>query len=876
MENNSDSFIENVNNVAKELPTIKEVNEASKELTENLPVIIQSSASAEQIARDKVEIVAIMSEISGLKATASLLDSSQSVNAIYSKETGTLHFGIPRGLKGNTGNSYNPDKTGTLANRSLYDDQGEGFSYLATDQSPSTIYFKKTDANADWDGGSPFGQGEQGIGIKTVRLKANTDDIVEFVLEDDSVAGEFTLTKELFGLGNVDNTADEDKPVSIATAIELAKKVDKTSVATFNDQSLLDGGNIEINPVQAYGRTGMVMGGISLSAITATLIYDAKAYTGNGTSQDLDYGINLCDFTQSGNGSGYWLDRTTKEVKTDAGVVVPSGECNWLDYDATSGETPRGVGSSHIKSLSDADSNRLFDGIRGKLNVIFTNHHSAEYNEPESLLSFNNNGVSIGSNNTINDGTPHNYISYIDYFCTHIKWGTTNQGKLYVEAYNPVTNLGMIYYIGTNVTGHELPHSMNTQIKILHAKNLGGALGWIGTSPMLSSPLHYLSLNDPSGEFTSGNNYFGGKFPDENVITLGDVSHSNALDVEHILYYKCDSATRKIGTYQGTVAGNFIEVGGKPARITIKNINSAYHWWVVDNKRGADKVVYLNLPDVEGSSNITFDNDGFTLNDTNSNVNAPNTTYYYEVELDTNADGGGSIANLPSNTTQAQITDSAFIFSGGFNDNTVEEFNGTVSIPNTVWDNAGGNQYLKKVLGSPLSSAVGTTVKPVFGKISNTADYCINSIWYDPATHLPYSPQITYAQKDGYLAKFEIVNNQPADVHYDDFYPSLMQDTAQFNRFKITEEFDLGQTRVNVTNERALGVWETNNTKKPIKVLFSGYSSSTNASISFNNSDTYVINTVQGAYWTIEFTVMPDEKYKIDGALSNLTWFEIR
>lgn len=235
MAEQEESFISIVKAVGKELPTLKELGESSQAITENLPAIQGASANAQQVASDKEVVVEIRNEITGLKTTASLLDSSQAITVTYTKETGTLHFGIPRGLKGNTGESYNPDKVGTLANRNLYDDQGEGFSYLATDQSPSTIYFKLSDTNADWDTGSPFGQGEQGIGIKLARVKNGTTDTIELVLDDDSVAGEFIFNKELLGLGNVNNTADMDKPISTSVANALANKADKDNVFTKNE-----------------------------------------------------------------------------------------------------------------------------------------------------------------------------------------------------------------------------------------------------------------------------------------------------------------------------------------------------------------------------------------------------------------------------------------------------------------------------------------------------------------------------------------------------------------------------------------------------------------------------------------------------------------
>lgn len=51
-----------------------------------------------------------------------------------------------------------------------------------------------------------------------------------------------SYSKEEIGLGNVDNTSDEDKPVSTAQQEELDKKIDKTTVATDSTLGLIKSG----------------------------------------------------------------------------------------------------------------------------------------------------------------------------------------------------------------------------------------------------------------------------------------------------------------------------------------------------------------------------------------------------------------------------------------------------------------------------------------------------------------------------------------------------------------------------------------------------------------------------------------------------------
>jgi len=72
-----------------------------------------------------------------------------------------------------------------------------------------------------------------------------------------SKTGAVSLVKGDVGLGNVDNTADADKPVSTATQTALNAKQDTlvsgTNIKTVNSNSLLGSGNIEISSSVAWG-----------------------------------------------------------------------------------------------------------------------------------------------------------------------------------------------------------------------------------------------------------------------------------------------------------------------------------------------------------------------------------------------------------------------------------------------------------------------------------------------------------------------------------------------------------------------------------------------------------------------------------------------
>ena len=117
-------------------------------------------------------------EIKGITAQASTLTAGSAATASYNSIDGKLTFGIPAGSKGDKGDSFTVNTIGTTAQKTLYDAQPLGFSFL--DITTSLIYFKKSNTNADWSIGVPFGKGddgepgEQGIGIANITFLSTT------------------------------------------------------------------------------------------------------------------------------------------------------------------------------------------------------------------------------------------------------------------------------------------------------------------------------------------------------------------------------------------------------------------------------------------------------------------------------------------------------------------------------------------------------------------------------------------------------------------------------------------------------------------------------------------------------------------------------
>ena len=167
----------NIDNVANNKPNIDIVatDMASvKDVSDNMETVLQVPAKTDQVVQIRDELVAINPKVVTIA-------SNESASLSYDKNTGNFTLYMPQGLKGERGEAFDVDASGTLANRTAYDGAAQGFAYLALDESPTKAYFKKSDTSGDWTVGVPFGQGEKGdkgdtgVSIVDISFTSTTD-----------------------------------------------------------------------------------------------------------------------------------------------------------------------------------------------------------------------------------------------------------------------------------------------------------------------------------------------------------------------------------------------------------------------------------------------------------------------------------------------------------------------------------------------------------------------------------------------------------------------------------------------------------------------------------------------------------------------------
>lgn len=134
--------------------------EASTSATASAQSATASSQNATVAQNAATTATQKANEIKAITVQANTLAAGSAASVSFNSADGKFTFGIPQGLKGDRGEAFKVSAIGALSTRVNYDTQPKDYSFFATDT--SMIYFKNSDASADWSAGIPFGKGDKG------------------------------------------------------------------------------------------------------------------------------------------------------------------------------------------------------------------------------------------------------------------------------------------------------------------------------------------------------------------------------------------------------------------------------------------------------------------------------------------------------------------------------------------------------------------------------------------------------------------------------------------------------------------------------------------------------------------------------------------
>ena len=238
-----------------------------------------------------------------------------------------------------------------------------------------------------------------------------------------------------------------------------------------------------------------------------------------------------------------------------------------------------------FKDRTVANSNRLFDTVRGTSSVLTSNSTGAAFSSSNMLTAFNTTGFSVGTDTS--GGVNDNGDSFAS-------WTFRKQPKFF----DVVTWTG-------NGTTQDIAHSLGSAPGCIIAKRTNNTGSWRVYHRSVST--QYGNLNSTiefqtiSAEYVWGNNTTT-VAPTSTVFTVGNDAGLNASGDTYVAYLYAHNAggfgltgTDNVISCGQCTAGTFENLGYEPQWILLKNPNSSGSGWkIYDNMRGGGFANYVN------------------------------------------------------------------------------------------------------------------------------------------------------------------------------------------------------------------------------------------------------------------------------------------
>ena len=289
-----------------------------------------------------------------------------------------------------------------------------------------------------------------------------------------------------------------------------------------------------------------------------------------------------------------------------------------------------------IKSRTNADTQVLFDAVRGVTKRLSSSGDAAESTRTDELTAFNSDGFTIGTGDNVNRAS-NNYVAW--------NWkagggqGSSNTDGSINTTYtsvNTTAGFSIVTYTGTG-SNATIGHGLGVAPKMIIIKARNYAKDWTVYHASLGNG-KWLELNGTAAEQTNSNRW-NNTSPTNQVFTVGVDSGVNGSGYTYVAYCFAEkTGYSKFGSYtgNGNANGTFVYTGFKPAFVlTKKSSGSGNSWRMFDNKRpgfnsNSFKFMHANLNNAEDSGDVMdLDSNGFKIRTTSNDQNTSGATYIY-------------------------------------------------------------------------------------------------------------------------------------------------------------------------------------------------------------------------------------------------------
>ena len=187
----------------------------------------------------------------------------------------------------------------------------------------------------------------------------------------------------------------------------------------------------------------------------------------------------------------------------------------------------------------------------------------------------------------------------------------------------------IVTYTGNGSAGATIGHGLSKAPEWVIVKTRSATDDWY---IYYGDPTDYIRFDTRVGE--DNHVVWNDTAPTASVFSVGTANGLNNGSLLAFCFHSVDGYS-KVGTYSGngSTDGTFVYTGFRPAFVMTKSHNSARHWAIADNKRGAinpsDDVLMANLSSVETDGAVDLLSNGFKIRINYSDWNNSSGEYIY-------------------------------------------------------------------------------------------------------------------------------------------------------------------------------------------------------------------------------------------------------
>lgn len=292
------------------------------------------------------------------------------------------------------------------------------------------------------------------------------------------------------------------------------------------------------------------------------------------------------------------------------------------------------------KSRNDAFDHITRDSSRGVSQRLIT-HSTAAEDSASGTTSFDTNGFSLDSTNTVNKSTD-NYVAW--------QWkangGTTSSNTsgditTTVQA-NTTAGFSIFTYTGTGTAGDTIGHGLGVVPNWIIIKSRSIANDWtIYHSANTSAPETDFLILQGTDATSDSNTRWNDTAPTSTLITLGNNAGVNGSTQTYVGYAFAEKqGYSKFGSYtgNGNADGSFVYTGFQPAFFLVKNTSVSSAWRIYSNKisnqsgfNDLDVCLFANTSEAETGTGhpVDFVSNGIKMRGTNEDINQSGNTFIY-------------------------------------------------------------------------------------------------------------------------------------------------------------------------------------------------------------------------------------------------------